>query len=242
MKAVILAAGLPGRDFPQDSKPKCLYHSGGRMLLDIAVNSVQQAGIADIRLVVGYKADAVREFVKARRWNLDVVVNDAWATDSVRSIETGLEGADTDVILLCADLLIDSEIIRAFSNTAPKRLAWVRSMVPWDHDSGFVGYDDVYRNDIDNSILRIPKHLLGIFQGARERAERFLKRYRWRTDTGPGTGVYFGAAVTETFHQYRPIEEVVVQEPIRDVDSFWQTDEAKIQGQVRRFLAGRGAP
>jgi hypothetical protein len=242
MKAVILAAGLPRNDFPPGSKPKCLYHSGGRMLLDIAVNSVQQAGISDIRLVVGYKADAVREFVETRKWNLEVAVNDAWATDSVRSIETGLEGADTDVILLCADLLIDSEIIRAFTHTAPERLAWIRSIVPWDHDSGFAGYDDVYRNDIDNSILRIPKPMLGIFEGARERAGRFLKRYGWGIETGPGTGVYFGAAITETFYQYRPIEEVVIQEPIRDIDYFWQTDEAKIQGQVRRFLAERRAP
>jgi hypothetical protein len=241
VKAVILAAGRPGRDFPPDSKPKCLYHSGGKVLLDIAVHSVLEAGITDIRVVVGYQADTIREYLETKNWNLDLAVNDTWATDSVKSIETGLEGANTDVLLMCADLLIDSKVIRPFLNTDPDRLAWIRSLVPWGNNEQWVGYDDIYRNDIDNSIVRIPEHLLGNFEGARGRAEQFLKRYAWGTETGPGTGVYCGAAITETFYQYRPIEEVVIPKPIQDVDFFRQTDEGKIKEHVRLLLAIRGA-
>ena len=228
MKAVLLAAGWPGRDFPEHTKPKCLYHVGGRALLDLAVNAVQEAGVDDVRVVVGYKADEIEEYARQRNWNLEFVRNDDWKTDGVKSLEVGLDGVHDDVLIVCADLIIDAGIIKAFLATPPRRLAWIRSIVPWDQNHGHVAYDDIYRNDIDNSIVKIPQHLMGLFEGARERAETFIARYHWDTPTGPGTGVYFGAAITETFSHYRPIEEVVIPEPIRDVDAYRQTDEYRI--------------
>jgi len=228
VKAILLAAGWPGRDFPADTKPKCLYHVKGKALLDVAVNAVQQAGIRDIRVVVGYKADDIKEYAEARSWNLEFVGNEAWKTDGVKSLEVGLEGVDDDALIVCADLVIDADLITAFLETDPRRLAWIRSIVPWDRNRGRIVYDEIYRNDIDNSILKIPRHLIGLFEGARERADRFIARYHWETPIGPGTGVYFGAAITETFYEYRPVEEVVVPEPIKDVDGYSQTDEYRV--------------
>jgi len=239
MKAIILAAGWPGRDFPADTKPKCLYHYKGSVLLDIAVNSVLQAGIQSVRLVVGYKEDEIREYTQNKKWKLEFVRNDDWMTDAVKSLDVGLAGLDTDAMILCADLIIDKSLIEAFLKTNPDRLAWIRSIEPWDQNRGEIVYDDVYRCDIDNSIVKIPRRLLRLFEGGRERADRFLARYHWETPTGPGTGVYFGAAITETFRDHRPIEEVVIPKPIKDIDAFSQTDEFKFGRYFHDFVQGR---
>jgi hypothetical protein len=233
MKAVILVAGQSGRDFPPNGKPKCLYHAGGRVLLDIAVGSVLDAGISDIRLVIGYHGEEIQQYVERRNWKLEFVWNPRWQSDAVASVEAGLSGVDDDVLLLCADLLIDAGLIRGFLKTDPDRLAWVRSEIPWD--SNDAGYDALYRRDIDNSVILIPRRMLGIFGNCRERADRFLARYTWMTDTSPGTGVYYGAALTETLNEFGPPAEVVIRNPIIDVDHFWQTDEYKIAAHMRRL-------
>jgi hypothetical protein len=238
MKAVILVAGQSGRDFPPDGKPKCLYHAGGRVLLDIAVRSVLDAGVTDIRLVLGYHGEEIRQYAESRKWNLEFVWNPRWQSDAVASVEAGLEGVNDDVLLLCADLLIDAGLIRGFLGTNPDRLAWVRSESPWD--SNETGYDALYRRDIDNSVIRIPRRMLGIFENCRERADRFLARYSWMTDTSPGTGVYYGAALTETLNEFGPPEEVVIRNPIIDIDQFRQTDEYKIAVHIQR-RAGKAA-
>jgi CTP:molybdopterin cytidylyltransferase MocA len=238
MKAVVLVAGQSGRDFPPDSKPKCLYHAGGRVLLDIAVRSLLDAGVTDIRLVIGYRGEEIRKFVESRGWNIEFAWNPQWQSDAVASVEAGLHGVDDDVLLLCADLLIDADLIRGFCKTDPDRLAWVRSEIPWD--SNETGYDALYRRDIDNSVIRIPRRMLGIFENCRERADRFLARYSWMTDISPGTGVYYGAALTETLNEFGPPEEVVIHNPIVDIDFYRQTDEHKVAAHLRRI--GVSAP
>jgi len=237
MKGVVLAAGASGRDFPKDGKPKCLYHYKHRVLLDYAVESLMQAGVDEIRVVVGYQHWRIREYARQRNWQLEFAVNEAWHTDAVRSLDAGLAGLDDDALIVCADLVIGPEIIQAFLRTDPRRLAWIRSIIPWGRSDERIVYDEVYRGDIDNSIVRIPRHLLGIFEGGRERADRFLARYQWNTPIGPGTGVYFGAAITQTFYDHRPVEEVVIVRPVTDVDGYSQTDECK----VARFVRSRRA-
>jgi hypothetical protein len=236
MKAVVLAAGAAG-SFPKDAKPKCLHHYRHRVVLDYAIESLLEAGVYDIRIVVGYQQDRIRDYAAARNWRVEFAVNERWATDSVSSLETGLAGFDDEALIVCADLIIGPEIIRAFRLTNPARLAWIRSIVPWGVSGGGMVFDEIYRGDIDNSILRIPRHLLNIFADSRPRADRFLARYPWSTPTGPGTGVYFGAAITETFWEQRPIEEVVIGRPIMDIDSYAQTDEGKLAEFVRQRKA-----
>ena len=67
MKAVILAAGTATRMRPlSDNFPKCLLPVGGKPILERVIENVVAAGILQIGLVIGYKADAIRSFVKGR--------------------------------------------------------------------------------------------------------------------------------------------------------------------------------
>ena len=64
-KGVILAAGSSFRLRPlTDTMPKCLLNIGDKSMLERTIEQLLDAGIQEIALVVGYRADMIREFVK----------------------------------------------------------------------------------------------------------------------------------------------------------------------------------
>ena len=64
-KCVVLAAGSSTRLRPlTDTMPKCLLKVGGKTLLERTIENVLATGIKEIAVVVGYRADMIREFVK----------------------------------------------------------------------------------------------------------------------------------------------------------------------------------
>ncbi len=76
MVGVILAAGMAKRLRPlTDSKPKCLLpiqgdasesETGGRTLLERTVDAMLRAGITELVVVTGYRADQIRDFLTNR--------------------------------------------------------------------------------------------------------------------------------------------------------------------------------
>jgi len=65
VKCIILAAGASTRMRPlTDDIPKCLLHVGGKTILQRTIELVSSAGVERIGIVLGYKAEAVRRFVK----------------------------------------------------------------------------------------------------------------------------------------------------------------------------------
>jgi choline kinase len=64
-QCVILAAGASTRLRPlTDSKPKCLLEVGGKALLKRTIENVHDAGVKKIAIVIGYRGEMIREFVK----------------------------------------------------------------------------------------------------------------------------------------------------------------------------------
>ena len=64
MIGVILAAGMAKRLRPlTDTKPKCLLEVGGKTLLERTVRAMLQAGITDLVVVTGYRAEQIRDFL-----------------------------------------------------------------------------------------------------------------------------------------------------------------------------------
>ncbi|MBI3586111.1 MAG: phosphocholine cytidylyltransferase family protein [Ignavibacteriales bacterium] len=67
MKCVILAAGESTRLRPlTNDTPKCLLNVGGKAILHRTLENVFATGIKEVAIVVGYKADAIRAFVKEK--------------------------------------------------------------------------------------------------------------------------------------------------------------------------------
>lgn len=66
MKAVILAAGVGQRIRPVTSLPKCLLPFGGGAILDWQIDSLFQAGITAVAIVVGYGEEHIRSHMAYR--------------------------------------------------------------------------------------------------------------------------------------------------------------------------------
>src|SRR4051812_44765775 len=80
MKAVIIGAGRGLRmNSGLADKPKCLLELGGRTLLDWAIGSMREAGIADMAFGGGYQIDRVRQAVPELRYYF----NSAWSQTNV---------------------------------------------------------------------------------------------------------------------------------------------------------------
>jgi choline kinase len=63
---VILAAGMAKRLRPLTDKcPKCLLAVGERTLLQRTVDAMMKAGINELVVVTGYKAEMIRDFLTA---------------------------------------------------------------------------------------------------------------------------------------------------------------------------------
>lgn len=63
MVGVILAAGMAKRLRPlTDTRPKCLLEVGGKTLLQRTVGAMLGAGVTELVVVTGYRADMIRDF------------------------------------------------------------------------------------------------------------------------------------------------------------------------------------
>jgi len=128
MKAIILAAGptLSVKQaknyplyFPEDSKPKCLFHFGGEILLERQVRLLNECGVTDIRVVVGYKKEMIQQFIEEKKWDVETVYNPDYPPGNafldgrktgrgwlkgLTSVRVGLQGVDDDVLVTLGDV------------------------------------------------------------------------------------------------------------------------------------------
>jgi len=119
MKAIIMAAGIGKR--LQDlniNKPKCLISIGNTTLIRRSVNLLVSKGISDITVIVGYKADLIRNEL-----NNDVTYfenPDFHITNSIKSLWYAKDLLEGDVLLLNGDLYYEHDILDyAINQTNP---------------------------------------------------------------------------------------------------------------------------
>lgn len=109
MKAVVLAAGAGSRLGSQ--RPKCMTPLGGRPLLHWQLETLRAAGIRQIAVVVGHRADQVDPL------GAEMIANERHrSTNMVESLFCarewiGCEGADT--LVTYGDLVFDRTVLAA---------------------------------------------------------------------------------------------------------------------------------
>jgi len=118
LKAIILAAGQGTRLRPfTDDRPKCLVELAGRPLLDHQLETLRAAGIKDIHIVAGYRADQVV------RSGVNRLINERYATTNmVTTLFTAEElmTGDEDLIISYGDIVYETRILKALlACTAP---------------------------------------------------------------------------------------------------------------------------
>jgi L-glutamine-phosphate cytidylyltransferase len=109
MRAIILAAGEGSRLRPYtEDRPKCLVELAGRPLLEWQARTLRAAGIGEIVVVTGYRADQVEALGFKTRHNPRYAETNMVA--SLMCAREELRG-DTDVIIAYADILYEVGIV-----------------------------------------------------------------------------------------------------------------------------------
>ena len=121
MKAVILAAGEGRRLAPMRwDKPKCLLPCGNRTLLDNTLQSIQEHGIHEVVIVVGYRRELVEAWVDQggrpgtprHAMQYDFVVNEDYATtNTIHSLWLAHQYLNEEILYLNGDVWFEPSLL-----------------------------------------------------------------------------------------------------------------------------------
>lgn len=109
MKVFILAAGRGSRLHPYTEEcPKCLTELGGMALIERQLETLRGAGISDINIVTGYRAD------RLQLPGTKQIENPDWATTNmVESLFAAEKHFDDDFIVAYSDIIYEPRVIQA---------------------------------------------------------------------------------------------------------------------------------
>jgi choline kinase len=127
MRTIITAAGLGSRlTSPSNDTPKTLLPFGSGTILSAIMRNFAAAGISEFIVIVGFRGDAIVEYLTAHRnlgYAVTVVTNPEWQRGngiSVHLAGTVLD-ADEEVLLSMADHLVPPEALQAMIDAPPGR-------------------------------------------------------------------------------------------------------------------------
>jgi len=128
MIGVILAAGMAKRLRPlTDERPKCLLKVGERTLLQRTVDGIIAAGIRELVVVTGYRANMIRDFLTETypTLNIHFIDNpDYTHNNNIFSLWLTRPYTDgRDILLMDSDILCDPAIIPAVIGVGNSALA-----------------------------------------------------------------------------------------------------------------------
>ena len=122
MKALILAAGIGKR--LKANVPKILLKIGNKSLLERHVENLLNLGIKNIGIVIGYKSNQLRNFIKKidKKKNIKIFKNSSYKLGSIVSLVSAsnffyIKG---NLILMDGDVLYDKKILKKLLNSKKK--------------------------------------------------------------------------------------------------------------------------
>ena len=128
MIGVILAAGMAKRLRPlTDERPKCLLKVGERTLLQRTVDAMLAAGISELVVVTGYRANMIRDFLTETYPSLNIhfIDNPDYAhNNNIFSLWLTRPYVDgNDFLLMDSDILCDPAILPEVISAEGRALA-----------------------------------------------------------------------------------------------------------------------
>ena len=186
MQAIMLAAGKGSRlGKYTKNNTKCMLDVHGETLLERAIDALLEAGIKDFILVLGYKKDNVKKFIKEKeldkKINITYVDNDVYATtNNIYSLYLAKDYLiQDDTILLESDLIYDKSIIKKLVNSKYESAALIAKYEEWmdgtvvklnddNTINSFVERKDFNYDDVDSYYKTV-----NIYKFSKEFSERF---------------------------------------------------------------------
>lgn len=132
----MLAAGMGKRlGKYTENATKCMVPVNGKALIDYAIEALIEAGIKKFTLVVGYKRDVLKDYLKDKypEITIEYIDNDVFdTTNNIYSLYMAKDVlAQDDTILLESDLIYDKKIIRELIDNPEKNLCVVSPFESW---------------------------------------------------------------------------------------------------------------
>lgn len=186
MQAIMLAAGKGSRlGKYTKNNTKCMLDVHGETLLERAIDALLEADIKDFILVLGYKKDNVKKFIKEKeldkKINITYVDNDVYdTTNNIYSLYLAKDYLiQDDTILLESDLIYDKSIIKKLVNSKYDSAALIAKYEEWmdgtvvklnddNTINSFVERKDFNYDDVDSYYKTV-----NIYKFSKEFSERF---------------------------------------------------------------------
>ena len=115
MKALILAAGVSRRLYPQTyNTPKCLLEVGGKPIINYQLEALSELGVNDITMIVGYHREMLVESVEKNfpEINFKFIVNHHYfETNTAYSVYVGKEALSDQHLLMNADVVYPKKLL-----------------------------------------------------------------------------------------------------------------------------------
>ncbi len=115
-KAIILIAGVGKRLSGAQGDPKCLTKIDNLTLLERYLKALEKVNIQNVVLVVGYKKEKIKEFVKdiKFRGGIKFIENPDFTQGSILSLNKASKELDKDVILMDGDVYFEDILLKKF--------------------------------------------------------------------------------------------------------------------------------
>lgn len=181
--ALILAAGYGSRIADVTLNPKSLLPINEKALMDWHFDSLAKVGIKDVVVVTGYKREVLEEYLEKFKsnFNVDFAVNDDYKVKgNTYSLFFGLEKVETDFLLFDADLIYETEILRAFveDRNSNQILVGESSIDDIECAKTMIDKDGFVRMTIDKRAVTAEERAKYKFAGEAIGILKFSKEYR----------------------------------------------------------------
>ena len=155
MQALMLAAGM-GKRLGKYTKnaTKCMVPVNGKSLIEHAIEALIENNITKFTMVVGYKSEVLKEFLRGKYPQIQISYIDNPIYDTTNNIYSLYLAKDVlvqdDTILLESDLIFKPQILKQLLASEQKNQAIVSHFEPWmdgtvtlldknDNINGFLG-------------------------------------------------------------------------------------------------------
>ena len=136
MQSIILAAGMGKRlkKYTKDGT-KCMVPVNGKPIIDYTLESLSKAGIKKITVVIGYKGEKLKNYIKDKYPYLEINFIENPVYDKTNNIYSLFLAKDVlvedDTILLESDIVFKPEIISDLVNSCEENLAVLSPFESW---------------------------------------------------------------------------------------------------------------
>ena len=258
MQAIILAAGM-GKRLGEKTRnnTKCMLEVNGIRLIDRALESLKEAGISRVILVIGYKGANVKEYVGEDFKGMPVVYveNDVYdKTNNIYSLYLARDFmCEEDTLLLESDIIFESRVLQRILDDPYPNLALVDKYESWmDGTVVTLDEDRKIKRFIDKSGFRYDEiksyyKTVNIYKFSKEFSARYYVPFLKAYSTALGDNEYYEQVLRVILHLHdAPIRALPLSgeiwyeiDDIQDLDiaegMFSPTQEGHFQAISSRY-------